>query len=1047
MLEAAEAVVDDVSEAAEAVVDDVMTPASEPDDDRSPGATTPTSESEAHDPKDGAAAPGVEEPPEEDDDADADAAPENDDAADADAAPEPSDAPETADADDPNNAVLSGSVTEAGDMVGRWGFGRGAATTSPFRYAPAAGGGRLADGPFAGSFDLATPSGPRTVEESAAFGFAPDGPRIAISATGANAFGAFSMAGSCAADGSDLLLVRKYDPPKKKTPKRKKKMTVKRNRKPAAAAPAKRVRTRSPRPPAAPSTAGKFGGKEPRRDPESGGPASPSRNRAAPATRGGHRGAAGESTDAGRPLAQVFDAAKRVRDEGGAVSRAPSVTRAEARALVAGLVAPAPLDPDWVAENFKPEEPKQKKGSKQKKGAAVRETRAFGGFNGAEAATSLVSELEYERCLRLFQEAFDRGNLSRLWPVAHAALDDALQRVRPAHEEPQIVRLCVDARPGEKLDDGLRASRVPPRKPPPRRAAKKGDEDEEKKPPPRRAAPAKRPRGASSCRPPPSQALALDSLERVRGLRGEIEPTNPGAYHVNTIAGGFGIKSFDGLDALVAGGGAVAETARCVALDTRVANGGKLQKYCDALASVAGMHEICPAHDGWRFGPMGDTLAGDEDRRHYLIVGWEGGLTPTHCDFGVQAVLYHTLSGLNRVLGVPREVAVVLHAMRESLVNNGLGWSRDCDARLVAFEASALHECLARGALQYDEFRAGESMLIMPRGGHAVLTGAPNKVVLAGEWHLLPDGSRALALPDAMLQRKVKTRGAAAEPAPAKPLGRPFAERAAEEPAPSDDGLAGESATKSETSEDLAEPALAEIAPDCDAAIRLARNGARRVEFEGADAGAVVVAAAGLREVSGDCDLVAHARPDWSQHRWTTLPEWDRIALEADVAVARAAEARAVVVSPLCVRELPGPPGSGSYVGLDEELVARLVAIARPTRVFLGAVALDALLAEDRCFPEIAGDDRADAVFRRLAQLGVAGAYARRAAAPLYARDGFRSADVAELQALAAAAKRRHVALAAAPRRANKGPALATPDKARLSLVSSLDALVSPAAS
>ena len=30
-------------EAAEAVVDDVMTPASEPDDDRSPGATTPTS--------------------------------------------------------------------------------------------------------------------------------------------------------------------------------------------------------------------------------------------------------------------------------------------------------------------------------------------------------------------------------------------------------------------------------------------------------------------------------------------------------------------------------------------------------------------------------------------------------------------------------------------------------------------------------------------------------------------------------------------------------------------------------------------------------------------------------------------------------------------------------------------------------------------------------------------------------------------------------------------------------------------------------------------
>ena len=141
------------------------------------------------------------------------------------------------------------------------------------------------------------------------------------------------------------------------------------------------------------------------------------------------------------------------------MSRAPSVTRAEARKLVAGLVAPAPLDPDWVAENFKPEEPKQKKGSKQKKGGAVRETRAFGGFNGAEAATSLVSELEYERCLRLFQEAFDRGNLSRLWPVAHAALgisvarssfrkqsSSAALRQRAAEEgEENVYAHCVDS--------------------------------------------------------------------------------------------------------------------------------------------------------------------------------------------------------------------------------------------------------------------------------------------------------------------------------------------------------------------------------------------------------------------------------------------------------------------------------------------------------------------------------------------------------------------------------------------------------------------------
>ena len=222
--------------------------------------------------------------------------------------------------------------------------------------------------------------------------------------------------------------------------------------------------------------------------------------------------------------------------------------------------------------------------------------------------------------------------------------------------------------------------------------------------------------------------------------------------------------------------------------------GGALDAYCEDLAKAARVETLCPAAEGWRFGPLGETLAGDEDRRHYLIAGWPGGLTPTHCDFGVQAVLYHTLAGKNRVLGVPRGVAAALHAMREALVATGLGG--ETDARLLEFEANALHECLARGLLQsgaaapksrellglsaddprrrgrgaaatttrlhgnatsilgrYDEFGPGETMVILPRGGHAVLTGDPHKVVLAGEWHLTPDGVRAVSLPQSVQRR------------------------------------------------------------------------------------------------------------------------------------------------------------------------------------------------------------------------------------------------------------------------------------------------------
>ena len=54
-------------------------------------------------------------------------------------------------------------------------------------------------------------------------------------------------------------------------------------------------------------------------------------------------------------------------------------------------------------------------------------------------------------------------------------------------------------------------------------------------------------------------------------------------------------------------------------------------------------------------------------------------------------------------------------------------------------EAEVLEACAARrGELHAGSFGAGDTMLIVPGGGHAVLTGDEGKVVLAGEWHLQP---------------------------------------------------------------------------------------------------------------------------------------------------------------------------------------------------------------------------------------------------------------------------------------------------------------------
>ena len=151
----------------------------------------------------------------------------------------------------------------------------------------------------------------------------------------------------------------------------------------------------------------------------------------------------------------------------------------------------------------------------------------------------------------------------------------------------------------------------------------------------------------------------------------------------------------------------------------------------DAAAADAAAADAASRAPGWKFGPPGNTRAGAADKRWYLITGWRGGLTPTHVDLGVQSVLYHTVAGVNRVLGVPRAIAAMLTAVREKLLNTGPMAHRE----LLRLERRVLARCLRAGKLQYAEFGAGETLLILPTGGHAVLTGR-RKVVVAGEWHL-----------------------------------------------------------------------------------------------------------------------------------------------------------------------------------------------------------------------------------------------------------------------------------------------------------------------
>ena len=222
-------------------------------------------------------------------------------------------------------------------------------------------------------------------------------------------------------------------------------------------------------------------------------------------------------------------------------------------------------------------------------------------------------------------------------------------------------------------------------------------------------------------------------------LARQLEPTNPPhGFHLNVLNDDmFEVRPFGDFAALVRAT-AAEERDAVVALDTRVRPRTALDAACVQLARGARLSTICPPMR-WKLGPPGGTAAGCEDTRYYLILGARGALTPTHLDLGTQAVLYHTVSGAHKFMGMPRRIAALVHAAREGAC---LRWGGDADAPLLALEAQALAHCAARGLLVVDAFAAGETLLILPRGGHAVLTGE-RKCVLAGEWHLRPRPRRS----------------------------------------------------------------------------------------------------------------------------------------------------------------------------------------------------------------------------------------------------------------------------------------------------------------
>ena len=207
-----------------------------------------------------------------------------------------------------------------------------------------------------------------------------------------------------------------------------------------------------------------------------------------------------------------------------------------------------------------------------------------------------------------------------------------------------------------------------------------------------------------------------------------LEPTVAGGFEIyrqDVVFGGYSTHTASDAIELARG---LDENYAAVALNTRVKVDTPLEVQCQNLMEASQMGQICTG-DEWLFGAQVGRSPKSRDARWFLVLGRAGAVTPTHVDPGVQAVFYHTVSGLNHVMGVPREVASRILAVRRCLEDRG------CRAGLAdSFEKRVLDRCLHRRLLEYAQIGPGETLLILPRGGHAVMTG-DSKVVVAGEWH------------------------------------------------------------------------------------------------------------------------------------------------------------------------------------------------------------------------------------------------------------------------------------------------------------------------
>jgi hypothetical protein len=255
----------------------------------------------------------------------------------------------------------------------------------------------------------------------------------------------------------------------------------------------------------------------------------------------------------------------------------------------------------------------------------------------------------------------------------------------------------------------------------------------------------------------------------LKKLSKQLEPTN--ASYEMYVGNGDAVKpfgkSFQKMCCAMEHGSAAAEGGEstplpeCVCLSARIRKNSALSDIFSSLAEGCGMGSvICRTSEGWTFGPTGSAPAasGGYDPRGYLITATRGALTATHTDMGVQCVLYFTVEGTNTFVGVPTRVAAALKALKVTIEEHPGFITADSISEcfpefdgvlpskwdpqrqwLSLLETRVLEKCLSHRLLEHGEFNAGEGLFILPRGGHAVLSGPNGKVVVAGEWH--HDGS------------------------------------------------------------------------------------------------------------------------------------------------------------------------------------------------------------------------------------------------------------------------------------------------------------------